>query len=273
MIHRSLLFVPADRPERFGKALNAGAHAVILDLEDAVTPERKDAARGMVSEFLGSHPGCWVRMNGIESSWFEDDLLMLRGAPRAGVMIPKAEAPEVFNAVSSTLGRSLPLVALVESAIGLARCRELARLEGVDRLAFGSVDFALDLGIKGQEDELLFARSELVLASRLANRPSPIDGVTLALDSDEVLVRDVARARRLGFGGKLCIHPKQVAATNAGFQPDAAEIEWARRVVAAAEANASGALRLDGKLVDRPVVEQARRLLSGMLLSQGSSVG
>lgn len=264
MIHRSFLFVPADRPERFVKALNAGADVVILDLEDAVTREHKEAARGAVSEFLGQHPGCWVRMNGIESSWFEDDLLMLRGTSPAGVMIPKAEAPEVFNAVSSTMGRSLPLVALIESAMGLARCRELACLESVDRLAFGSVDFALDLGIKGQDDELLFARSELVLASRLAGRPAPIDGVTLTLDSDQALAKDVERARRLGFGGKLCIHPKQVPATNAGFQPDAAEIEWARRVVAAAEANPSGALRLDGKLVDRPVVEQARRLLSGI---------
>lgn len=264
MIHRSFLFVPADRPERFNKALGAGADVVILDLEDAVTPERKDSARGIVSEFIGHHAACWVRMNGIESSWFEGDLLMLRGISPAGVMIPKAEAPEVFNAVSSTLGRSLPLVALIESAMGLARCRELARLAGVDRLAFGSVDFALDLGIKEQDDELLFARSELVLASRLAGRPAPIDGVTLALDSDQVLAKDVERARRLGFGGKLCIHPKQIAATNAGFQPDASEIEWARRVVSAADANPSGALRLDGRLVDRPVVEQARRLLSGI---------
>lgn len=263
MIPRSYLFVPGDRPERFAKALDSGAHVVILDLEDAVTPERKRTARDAVADFLVRNPQCFVRINGVESVWFKDDLAMLRAAPSAGVMLPKAETAKAVDALASGVRRLVPVIALIESAAGLARCRELARMGAVVRLAFGSVDFALDLGIKGYGQELLFARSELVLASRLADRPGPLDGVTLALDSEPTLVTEIEGARRMGFGGKLCVHPKQVAPTNTGFQPDAAEIAWAQRVLAAA-VNASGALRIDGKLVDRPIIEQARQLLAGL---------
>jgi citrate lyase subunit beta/citryl-CoA lyase len=258
----SFLFVPGDRPERFRKALNSGAHAVILDLEDAVTPEHKEAARLAVAGFLEQDTRCVVRVNGVESEWFEDDLAMLRAARPGAVMLPKAESAAAVATLASVLGHAVPVIALIESARGLAGCRELLATGQVARLAFGSVDFMLDLGITADGDGLVSARSELVLASRLAGRPGPIDGVTLALHDEAGLVADVDRARRFGFAGKLCVHPAQVAAVNAGFQPDAAEVAWARHVLAMAATNVAGALRVDGKLVDRPLLERARQLVA-----------
>ena len=137
----------------------------------------------------------------------------------------------------------------------------LASAPGVARLAFGSVDFQLDLGLDGEREELLMARSQLVLVSRVAGLLPPVDGVTMALDEMDALSRDVAYARRLGFGGKLCVHPRQVAVINDGFLPTATEVASARRVVAAAAAAEDNACRVDGKLVDRPVIDRARAIL------------
>ncbi|HEY6409595.1 MAG TPA: aldolase/citrate lyase family protein, partial [Ktedonobacteraceae bacterium] len=133
------------------------------------------------------------------------------------------------------------------------------------RLAFGSIDFQLDTAISGEQEELLYARSRLVLASRITSILPPVDGVTMALDDLARLQDDVARARRLGFGGKLCIHPRQVDTINRGFAPTGSERAWARRILEAAEASGAGgagALQLDGELVDRPVIERARSILA-----------
>ncbi|MFC0341686.1 aldolase/citrate lyase family protein [Paracoccus niistensis] len=142
---------------------------------------------------------------------------------------------------------------------------ELARSPRVIQLAFGSVDFQLDAGIPDDDPEraMLYARSRLVLASAAAGIAAPIDGVTLDLDNPARIADDVARSRALGFGGKLCIHPRQITAVHDGFAPGAAELARARAIVAAADAaGAAGAIRLDGKLIDRPVAERARRILS-----------
>jgi len=175
-------------------------------------------------------------------------------------MLPKAEDPAVLATVADLLG-GRPLVPLVETALGLWRAHELARTAGVWQLAFGSVDYQLDLGITGDGDELLQARSQLVLASRVAGVLPPIDGVTVDLDDPQVLHADVARARRLGFGGKLAIHPRQIEAIHAGFGPTADELAWAQRVVDAAQGSAGDAVRLDGKLIDKPIIDRARALL------------
>ncbi len=260
-MERSFLFVPGNRPERFDKACGAGAHAVIVDLEDAVAPADKAAARSALLAWLASGKRAWVRINGRESEWFEADLPVAAHPGIIGVMLPKAEDLESLR----ELRRHAPharTVPLVESALGLWRAAELAAGEGVERLAFGSVDFQLDLGIEGEGEELLYARSRLVVASRVAGRLAPIDGVTLALEDEAALAADVARARRLGLGGKLCIHPKQVAGVNAGFAPGEDEIRWARRVVEAAGVSGDNAVRLDGKLIDRPVIERARALIA-----------
>lgn len=261
MSERSFLFVPGNRPERFDKACAAGADAVILDLEDAVAPAGKEAARDGVRQWLAAGGRAWLRLNGTGTAWHGQDLDLLDAAGVLGVMLPKAEHADELRSLAAGLRPGVPLVPLIETAVGLWHARDLAAVPGVQRLAFGSVDYQLDLGIQGDGEELLQARSQLVLASRVAGVLAPVDGVTVAIDDEAVLQSDIARARRLGFGGKLCIHPKQVAAVQAGLRPPASDIDWARRVIAAAEAAGQDAVRLDGKLVDLPIIGRARAIL------------
>jgi len=264
---RSYLFVPADRPERFAKALASGADAVIVDLEDAVAPDAKDDARVALAQWLASAAAAppsvplLVRINAPGSAWFDADLALCgRSAAIAGVMLPKAERVADLDAVRAAApGRAL--VPLIETAEGFEQRRAIAGATGVQRLAFGSIDFQLDLGITGDGIELLHFRSQLVLASRLASIAPPIDGVTTALDDDAPVARDAQAARRLGFGAKLCIHPRQVAAVNAAFTPCEAEFDWARRVIDAVERSGGAAVAVDGKMVDRPVLLRAREVL------------
>lgn len=257
---RSYLFVPGNRADRFASACSSGADVVLIDLEDAVAPAAKVDARQAAAARLRGGVGAWLRINGADTPSFMEDLSLLTLPALGGVMLAKAEEPESI-AVIRRAAPSLPIILLIESARGLWNIMALASAPGVIRLAFGSVDFQLDLGIDGERDELLMARSQLVLASRVAGLLPPVDGVTMALDDPEALARDVAYARRLGFGGKLCVHPRQVASINKGFRPSAAEVEWARRVVAAAAESGDNACRLEGKLVDRPVIDRARAIL------------
>lgn len=260
MTDRSYLFVPGNRPERFESACRAGADVVLVDLEDAVAPADKSAARRAAGQWLTSGGAAYLRINGADTDAFRDDLLLLGLPGVQGVMLAKAEENEPIAAIRQATP-TLPVIPLIESARGFSNVNLIAAARGVARLAFGSVDYQLDLGIGGDRDELLMARSQLVLVSRVAGLLPPVDGVTMALDDTEALSRDVDYARRLGFGGKLAIHPRQVAVINEGFSPSPADLEWARRVVTAAAEAGDNALRLDGKLVDRPVIERARALL------------
>jgi citrate lyase subunit beta / citryl-CoA lyase len=149
----------------------------------------------------------------------------------------------------------------VETVAGHFAAAEIARVPRVTRLAFGSFDFMSDAGIRGDAEELDAVRTHLVLVSRHAGIAAPVDGVTLATDDVPQIERDVARSRRWGMGGKLCIHPKQVAPVNAGFAPSAKEVDWARRVVDALAKGQLGAVTVDGKLVDRPIELMARTIL------------
>jgi len=266
---RSLLFVPGDRPDRFARAVASGADQVILDLEDGVAFERKDVARAAVSDWLAAgNPGV-VRVNAIGTSLFdEDSAAVFWHSSLSGVMVPKAEdAVDIAEAVGA-FGHEIPLIALVETARGLGAARDVARTSGVVRLAFGSIDLAADLGCEESADALLMARSTLVLASRIAGLPSPIDGVSPRLDEGPEVRDDARRARALGFGGKLCIHPRQIAAVHAAFTPTEEERAWAHAVVAAGADG--GVHRVEGQMVDRPVVERAQRILSLVELSEGS---
>jgi citrate lyase subunit beta / citryl-CoA lyase len=267
----SYLFVPADRPERFAKALASGAGAVIVDLEDAVAPGAKEAAREALSQWLTSESALTsstpllVRINAACTECFHRDLALLCQAPRgvvSGVVVPKAESAAVLEQVHHRC-QGLPTLPLVETATGFDRLKLLTRAAGVQRLVFGSIDFQLDLGIEEGEVgvELLFFRSQLVLASRLARLPAPVDGVTATLDDPARTERAAQAARRLGFGGKLCIHPRQVAAVHAAFAPSQADIAWARRVLQAAEQSGGAAVAVDGRMVDKPVERQAARIL------------
>lgn len=258
--HRAVLFVPGNRPERFDKALAAGASAVIIDLEDAVAPADKPAARAAVAAWLRPTHKVILRINSIDTPWFEDDLALCSRPGVAAVMVPKAEAADTLARVSAAGAPAL--LPLVESAAGLGNLAALASAPGVWRLAFGSIDLQVDLGMKdASEDELLPFRLQLLLASRLAGIGAPLDGVSTAIDDEARLLQDAQRARRLGFGGKLCIHPRQVGPVNRAMAPAQDELDWARRVLQAAGAADGAAVAVDGKMVDKPVLLRAQALL------------
>lgn len=261
-IARSYLFVPGNRPDRVPKALAAGADVVIVDLEDAVAPAEKAAAREALAKVLSPGKPVHIRINAADSEWFEDDLALCRRPGVSGVLLPKAEQPEHVREVARRVAAGTAVLPLIETARGYARAAELAAVEGVQRFAFGTIDFQLDLGLEGEEEPLLYFRSGLVLTSRLAGLQPPVEGVTVALDDPEQLRRETLRSKRLGFGGKLCIHPKQVPHVNACFAPTQEEIAWARRVVEAAAASGGDAVAVDGKMVDLPVILRAEQILA-----------
>ncbi|MFE5738372.1 HpcH/HpaI aldolase/citrate lyase family protein [Streptomyces celluloflavus] len=274
---RSWLFVPGDRPERFAKAAAGGADEVICDLEDAVAQEHKDAARREVARRLapvqrqgqpqeqgpGSGGGfAFVRINGADTARYAADVAAVAEAPGLrGVVLPKSEQVDQLHALIAALPRHARVIALVETALGVHQATALARVPGVHRLAFGSVDFALDVGARDEPEPLRYARSRLVLASRVAGIAAPLDGVTTRLDAPDVLAADARAARGMGFGGKLAIHPAQIDGINAAFGPTPREREWAERVLAAVREAGGAAIRVDGQMIDRPRVELARRLL------------
>ncbi len=276
-VARSFLFVPATRPERFSKALASGADAVIIDLEDAVAPTGKAQARQLLAQ---AWPGLaaserervLVRVNAASMAWHGDDLALLRSLGVVGVVLSKAEHAEQLLNVAAVLGSACALVPLIESVAGLDAADALARSPQVLRLAFGNLDFQADAGLACGRDEaeLMPVRLALLLASRRAQLPSPIDGVTADLHDAVQLERDLLRSRSGGFGARLCIHPSQVAAVNATFTPGSAELAWAHRVLAASQAASGGVASLDGRMVDAPVLLLAQRVLSRAGHAQGA---
>ena len=258
-VARSYLFVPGARPERFDKALAAGAHRVIIDLEDAVPLDSKNEAREAVAAWLNAKHPVTVRINGVGTAWFEDDLGLCVNEGIEAIVLPKAEEASVIAGIRRVTGDRVAVLPLIETARGLWNALEIARAPGVERLLFGSLDYQLDLGVV--DEELLHARSQLVLVSRVADLVPPVDGVTAAFDDPAIVRREAQRARALGFGGKLCIHPRQVTEVNATFRPTTEEIAWAQRVVAADAASPGAAVAVDGKMVDRPVLLKAQGIL------------
>ncbi len=251
---RAPLFVPADRPDRIAKAAGTRADAVICDLEDAVAADAKAAARdGLVLPTDG--PAMIVRINAAGTSWHAADVDKVRRLEPAAVMLPKCETATIVAEVVSALG-GCPVIALIESGLGLANAREIARVPGIRCLAFGSIDYAADLNCSHLREILLPARHELVIASRAAGLSAPLDGVTTQIDDDAAVQSDAAHARSIGMGGKMTIHPKQTEHVLRAFAPDAAQISWARRVLQAPD----GASRIDGEMVDAPVRARARAI-------------
>ena len=252
------LFVPADRPERYAKAFQAGADAVIIDLEDAVAPSAKDTARQALLAARDAIAQALIpvllRINASSTPHHEADVAAARALQGvAALMLAKAETPAEVSSLADITGR--PVLALIESARGLAAARAIAAAGA--RLAFGSIDFAADLGCAHRRDALLLARTELVLASRLAGAAAPIDGVTTTVKDAQAIEDDMRYAASLGLAGKLLIHPAQIAPARAGLQPTAAEIAWAARVLATDE---GGAAALDGAMVDAPVRLRAQQI-------------
>jgi citrate lyase subunit beta/citryl-CoA lyase len=269
---RSYLFVPGDRPERFEKALATAADAVVIDLEDAVTPANKPAARAAAAAALGrmtatERERIVVRINDEATPWFDDDLALLRDAEVSAVLLPKAERAATIARLRAACP-AVSVLPLVETAQGMLAADALAAAPGVQRLVFGTIDYALDMDLQGPLATTLgldFAAARLGLVSRAAGLLPPVAGVTVALDDEAALRADLDRARAHGFGAKLCIHPKQVAAVHALLAPSADELAWAQRVLAAADAAGGAAVQLDGKMIDKPVIERARRLMQRAL--------
>jgi citrate lyase subunit beta / citryl-CoA lyase len=280
---RSALFVPGNRLDRVDKALATDADMVLIDLEDAVPPAQKAEARAGVADKLAQleKSRVLVRVNAIDSQLAAADLEALVAATPAGLMVPKVQSAADVERIDRMIlaaeeaaglaAGSLPVIALIESAQGVVNVdaitqagRETGR---VHTAAFGAADYTLDLGtsISAGGEELIYPRSRVCLACRAAGLEPPIDTPFLAdLKDLAALETDARRAKQFGFQGKLCIHPIQIEVVNRVFSPSQAEIEFAAQVVSAfeaAEAQGQGAIQVAGKMVDLPVVEEARRTM------------
>jgi citrate lyase subunit beta/citryl-CoA lyase len=270
---RSYLFVPGNRPERFDKARATGADMVIIDLEDAVAPQDKDAARRAVTSWVDAAKPVAVRINAATTEWFDDDLALCGRPGVAVVVLPKTETVDQIAAVAKAAPGAV-VVPLIESALGIRDVAALAAAARVQRLAFGTIDFRVDLGMQaddaGDEVELAPFRCQIAVASRLAGLQPPIDGVTVQLDDEARIAADVQRGLRFGFGAKLCIHPKQVALVHRALAPSAQQLDWARRVLAAVAASQGAAVQVDGKMVDKPIIMQAEEILARGSRDDGS---
>ena len=257
------LFVPGNRPERFVKALASGADRIIIDLEDAVPPADKPTAREAIRQWWANNERerarVLLRINDATTPWYADDIALIRALQVACVMLPKCEAAPQIAQVLDGLGKDATVLALIETARGIVALHDIAACPGVARLAFGSLDFMVDLDVPAGSPALEIAAVQIAVASRAAGLPSPVAGVTPDLAAMQVTA-DTQQARALGFGAKLCIHPAQVAPARAAFMPTATEQAWAKRVLAAWAASPGGALQVDGKMVDRPVMLKAQRV-------------
>lgn len=261
MTPTTYLFVPADRVDRVPKALDSGADAVIVDLEDAVATSAKHAARRLLVEHVAELP-VLVRVNADEH--LEPDLAALAELSELrGVMVPKVESAAAVERVREVLTHVETVIALVETPKGVLACDAVAELDGVDRLALGAVDYAAALGVVPSEALLVVPRTRLALASAAAGKPPPVDGPHLDLDDDAGLEADCRAAAALGMGAKLCVHPRQVLVAASVFG-SAADLSWAKAVLAEAERRpGEGAFRFRGALVDEPVLARARRISKG----------
>ena len=264
----NFLFVPGTRPDRFLKALNSGAGGVIIDLEDAVGVDDKEKARGLVRQAWTdfSDPQkkqLVIRINAPGTQFYGADLALAQEINAPCLLIPKSESRDQINGAAQILPTTA-IIPMIETALGLDCLKEIANAQQVLRLALGNLDLQADLGMvcDEQESELLTARFQLVFQSRVAEIAPPIDGVTPSTTDENRISTDAVRAKRMGFGGKLCIHPNQISLVRKAFEPSAAEIEWAQRVVQADQDSHGGAVKLDGRMIDRPVVLLAQRTLS-----------
>lgn len=255
------LFVPADRPERYAKALASGADRVIIDLEDAVRPDSKPVGRAAIADADLDWSRIVIRINDATTSFHEDDLKLLKAIRAPAIMVPKAESADMLSTILDRLGRACELLPQVETVKSLFALPDLLAHAEVSRAFFGHLDFALDLGSGRDREALLHVRSQIVLQSRFAGKPAPVDSVTPDFRNSQAVTNDALAARNLGFGGKLLIHPAQVEPVRRIFSPSDDDIDWARRVLAAAADGRRGAVSINGEMIDRPVEEAARRIL------------
>jgi citrate lyase subunit beta/citryl-CoA lyase len=279
-LRRSLLFVPGSEPRRLAKATSTGADTLLFDLEDSVAPTEKDRARTLVAdalsagEFGDTEPA--VRVNSPDTPYFDEDLDAVVEAGTRAIMIPKCERTEVLAEIAGKLsvlerkhGRpEVQILALVESAAGVAGALQMAgATERIDSMCFGHADFSLDMGLSeadASQGVVLHARCSVALAAKAA-RIAPIDTVYMAVRDEQAFREDTEVGCRLGFEGKLCIHPTHVKIANEVYTPTLTQVEHALRIVEAyqqAQAEGRGVFALDGKMIDAPVVAVQQRILT-----------
>lgn len=267
---KSFLFVPGDRPERFPKALRCDADVVIIDWEASVIPANKQSARDNTITFLNGvdHCNVAIRVNPFGCRDFVDDALALREISEriAGAFLTMVDSGAQLVATADALPADLPLVAMIETARGILHVEEITTSNRICRLAFGNMDFQTELELPPEENVgLIYPSSRMVVASRAAGLPAPISGATENIADLAFFERSARLERNLGFLAKLCVHPKQLAFANLIFTPSCEEVEWAKRVIAAT--HNSHAVMIDGRMIDRPVVDRAKNILTrwGML--------
>lgn len=258
---RSYLFVPANRVERFEKALNTDADAVIIDLEDAVPFELKQSSRDSLVSWLQNHPEhqVMIRVNSSQTEWFLADIELAKFPNVSAIVLPKTESSAEIEKVLQI--REVGIFPLIETPVGFANVRQIACTKQVIALIFGTIDFQLEMNMNGGYLELLSFRNEIVLASQLAKIQSPIDGVTVDFKDEELIRLETQQAKNLGFSGKLCIHPNQVNLVNQTFNPSSQEIIWANQIMQAVEEAKGQAISLNGKMIDLPVILQAQKII------------
>ena len=276
MIARSYLFAPGDNEKLLRKALTAGADAVVFDLEDAVAPANKPAARDLIqqvlSELLDKSPLIYVRINALSSpywSYWKDDLVCALNSRVAGLRIGKAETFAELQTLDAALQQlnvpaALHFVPTIESALGVMNAAEMARHPRVAAFSFGAADFLKDIGAENDADETatLYARSQLVVVSRAAGLHPPIASVYTRLKDEEGLRVSTLAQQRLGFFGRSCIHPAQLAVIHEAFTPTPEQLAEARAIVAAVADGQATATLANGQFIDAPIVERARQLLA-----------
>jgi citrate lyase beta subunit len=271
---RSLLFVPADRERFYEKARELDVDAVIVDLEDGVTPEARPAARALARERLPTFgKPAWVRVNAVGSDDLVADLDALAGADAlAGLVVPKVDGPQQVTTLDALLGPAdTPVIAMIESALGVVQAFPIATVsQRVVSLCFGGArggDLHADLGSGWSIDgpELLHARQQVLLAARAAGMAWPLDGVFSDVRDTDAFRRDTELSRRLGYRGRPVIHPAQAPIANEAYAPTREELEGARLVIEAVDAAAAegrGTAMVDGRMVDQAMARQAEALLA-----------
>jgi citrate lyase subunit beta/citryl-CoA lyase len=253
------LFVPATRPERFAKAAASAADAVIVDLEDAIVPTDKDAARGNLRAAIRLPVPAFLRINGEDTAWHAGDVAAAAELGIRHICLPKVESSEALDRLCSSLGKDISVLAQIETACGVENAAAIARHPSVNQLAFGPADFFLDMGMRASREMSLHVLRQLALASRAGDIAPPLDGPCFAIRDEAALAGECASATASGAGGKLCIHPAQTGVVRDCFRPDAEEIEWARRILGAG--GDGSATIVDGRMVDIPLIARARAVL------------
>ena len=275
-MERSYLFVPATQPERIKKALASDADAIIIDLEDAVPLSEKDKVRDSVLKVLHEleNPvkAIYLRINDLLTAFWREDVSLLKEYPFAGIVLPKTNTKEDIEEIENFVPENQHIIPLIETAQGVLSVKSIASTSRrIKRLAFGAIDYSLDLGINLSitQNELIYLRSMIAISSRAYGLLPPIDTVYTEFKNDEGLIRESCLGKQYGFCGKLCIHPNQTTIVNRIFTPTDKEVQWAKELVTTfekAELEGLAAIQLNGKMVDYPVYKQALQVLGRALL-------